>query len=348
MAKKSSLIIILLIVLSMTISLKTTGATGSATIQLVPQTSTVEGGTTFTVNLTVTNVTNLAVWEFRLFYLNTILNCTNAVEGPFLGTGGSPQYFTFNVTSAYNATDGCLLFGATLIGPVPGVNGSGTLATITFQALAAGNTSLHFDNNPTWNFLLDSSPPPRNPIPYTTVDGTVQVTPGVAVHDLAVTAMTPLKTIVGHTYPDEINVTTKNLGGYTEIFNLTLYVNATIIGTINNIVVESATAITNTFIWNTTSYANGNYTLSAYAWPVAGETDTSNNLLVGGWVVVTIPGDLNGDGTVNILDAIQLSNAFLSTPGTPNWNSNADINGDGVVNILDAILLSNDFGLNSS
>jgi hypothetical protein len=57
-----------------------------------------------------------------------------------------------------------------------------------------------------------------------------------------------------------------------------------------------------------------------------------------------ILGDVNGDGTVNILDAIQLSNAFLSTPSSSNWNPNADLNGDGVVNILDAIILSNQFG----
>jgi hypothetical protein len=65
--------------------------------------------------------------------------------------------------------------------------------------------------------------------------------------------------------------------------------------------------------------------------------------MTGGSVVVTIPGDINGDGTVNILDAIQMSNAFLATPSSSNWNPNADINGDNVVNILDAIILSNHF-----
>jgi hypothetical protein len=41
------------------------------------------------------------------------------------------------------------------------------------------------------------------------------------------------------------------------------------------------------------------------------------------------------------LDAITLGNAFLTTPGSSNWNPNADINGDGIVNILDAIILGN-------
>jgi hypothetical protein len=54
-------------------------------------------------------------------------------------------------------------------------------------------------------------------------------------------------------------------------------------------------------------------------------------------------GDINGDFTVDILDAITLSNAFLTTPNSSNWNPNADINGDNVVNILDAIILANHF-----
>ena len=60
-------------------------------------------------------------------------------------------------------------------------------------------------------------------------------------------------------------------------------------------------------------------------------------------VTVQIPGDVDGDFDVDILDAILLSNAFNSKPGEPAWSPNADINGDGSVNILDAIILSNHF-----
>jgi hypothetical protein len=58
-----------------------------------------------------------------------------------------------------------------------------------------------------------------------------------------------------------------------------------------------------------------------------------------------IVGDINGDGVVNILDGILLSNAFGSAPGNSKWNPEADLNGDGIVNILDAIILANNFGL---
>jgi hypothetical protein len=54
-------------------------------------------------------------------------------------------------------------------------------------------------------------------------------------------------------------------------------------------------------------------------------------------------GDINGDGIVDIYDAILLANAYGSRPGKPNWNPNADLNGDGVVDIYDAIILSNHY-----
>ncbi len=49
-------------------------------------------------------------------------------------------------------------------------------------------------------------------------------------------------------------------------------------------------------------------------------------------------GDINGDGSVNILDYTLLANAF----GTN--NSASDLNHDGIVNILDYTILSNNFG----
>jgi parallel beta-helix repeat protein len=55
-------------------------------------------------------------------------------------------------------------------------------------------------------------------------------------------------------------------------------------------------------------------------------------------------GDLNQDGIVNILDAIQAASVFGLYAGDPGWNEQVDINRDGVVNILDIIIIANNFG----
>jgi len=169
MVKKISFVIIMLTVLWLIMPINIAHAE-SATIRVDPPTSKVELGETLRINVTVTEVTDLAVWEFQIHYNNTILNCTNVTEGPFLKQEGS-TFFVKNITDNYNSTYGRVLAGCSLLGPVPGVNGSGTLATVTFQAKAVGETPLHL----TGTTLKDSTPPPRHPIPHTTADGTVTV-----------------------------------------------------------------------------------------------------------------------------------------------------------------------------
>jgi hypothetical protein len=98
------------------------------------------------------------------------------------------------------------------------------------------------------------------------------------------------------------------------------------------------------FIWNTTGFEYGNYTISAYAWPVPKETNIENNNFTGGTVVVTIPGDVNGDGKVNLADLVALALAYRSTPGSSNWNPNADIDNNGVVNLIDLVTSAIHYG----
>ena len=78
----------------------------------------------------------------------------------------------------------------------------------------------------------------------------------------------------------------------------------------------------------------GNYTISAYAQPVPGENNTANNNCTGGWVTMSIVGDVNGDFKVNMKDIALVARAFGShcanydyqgEPVSSNWNPNADI-----------------------
>lgn len=58
-----------------------------------------------------------------------------------------------------------------------------------------------------------------------------------------------------------------------------------------------------------------------------------------------INGDVDGDNEVGGGDLSELSSAFQSVAGDPNWNVNADLDGDGEVGSSDLSILSSVFGL---
>jgi parallel beta-helix repeat protein len=156
--------------------------------------------------------------------------------------------------------------------------------------------------------------------------------------NIAILDISPSKTVVGQGYTLYIYVSVQNQGWNTETLNITAYANATTITTLMSISLTGRNSSTLTFIWNTTGFAYGNYTISAYAWPVSGETYTGDNTATDGWVIVTIPGDVNGDHLADISDLVITVGAIPSAPGWPNWNPNTDINGDGVCDISDLVI----------
>ena len=96
-------------------------------------------------------------------------------------------------------------------------------------------------------------------------------------------------------------------------------------------------------IWSvTTSAPDGTppqtYDLKVNATDIDGNSSTSVGILL----TVMKNGDTNGNGVVNIVDSMLLSN-YVSYPGQYSISSEsiADVNGDSVVNIVDAQLLSN-------
>lgn len=277
-------------------------------VYVFPQQIYVRPNETFTVDICIFNVVGLRGWQTDLYFNNSILTC--------LGAPGRDHVF-------------CLGF----FWDAP-FTGSCTLAQIHFQGLTEGTSYLLFSRSNT--VLGDVN---GLPIPCTALDGNVWVSQ----HDLCLKGGKLSKNVVGQGYCANYPLKVWNNGAFSEDFNITFCGNETSFQTQAVYSLNQSCSLEITCALNTSTLQMGYYTISATAGPIAGEARVSDNTATDGLLIVTIPGDVNGDFTVNILDAIQQSNAFLATPGSTNWNPNADINGDNVVNILDAIILANHF-----
>jgi len=164
------------------------------------------------------------------------------------------------------------------------------------------------------------------------------------VHEIAVTQVRLYKTVIGQGYSLKIDVTLTNQGRHTETLELALYANTPIIAQLTNIFLTSRHSTTITFTWETNGFAKGNYNIRVFATPVLGEVNTNDNNREGGTVMVTIPGDINGDKTVNVLDLYALGKVYSTKPNSSNWNPNANINNDEIVNKLDLEIISQNYG----
>jgi hypothetical protein len=162
-------------------------------------------------------------------------------------------------------------------------------------------------------------------------------------HDVAVIDVEPIRTVVGQGYNLSIAVTVKNYGVFNETFNVTAYANETLVGT-QTVTLASAEKADILLTNSTVSMTMGQYTLNATAGPVLGQTDTADNNLTGGNVIVTIPGDVDGNFRVNMGDVVLILRTFGSTTGMPNYNANCDIEDNGKVDMGDVMIALYHFG----
>jgi uncharacterized protein (DUF2141 family) len=59
---------------------------------------------------------------------------------------------------------------------------------------------------------------------------------------------------------------------------------------------------------------------------------------------VTLVGDLNDDGKVDVKDIYLAAKAFGSTTGESRWNADADMNLDGEIDLMDIFVIASHFG----
>lgn len=170
----------------------------------------------------------------------------------------------------------------------------------------------------------------------------------IPIHDVAITNVTPSENILGKNEIFYVSVVAENQGTEEETFEVRCYANSTLIAS-QTITLASGTSQTLSFSCNTSDLATaGTYVISANASAVLGETtlNIADNTFINGTVLAWIPGDLNLDGTVNILDKWVMNTNWGPnfTPENPDYNPRADLNGDQMVNIVDKWILNTNWG----
>jgi len=321
--------------------------------------STISGGTSpigyqwYLNDVAVSGATS-ATWSFSpsvTGFYDVYLNATDSVS--FIAesniaavTVNPPPSATISPTSVIMNTSQSQLFMSSVANGTP---------PYTYQwhlngTLVSGATS------PTWSFA------PLTPGTYyvtleatDSVSGRAQsdaanITVIPDVHDIALTGITnsksgckPIPTI-GQNGTLQICVTVHNLGDSRESFNVIVYANATEIQrkTITDLALDATIVLA--FDWSTVGFIKGNYVISAYAEPVAGETNTTDNSFTGETVAVVTPGDMNADRIIDILDVVRVAVVFDMKYPHLDWDPNADLNNDGTIDIFDIATVAVHFG----
>lgn len=161
--------------------------------------------------------------------------------------------------------------------------------------------------------------------------------------NLAISTITTPKNIVGQGYIMNVTVVVVNQGSMIEEINITVFLNDSAFESLSSLV-ESGLSIVCTFAWNTTGFSKGAYMISAAVNTVPGETDTADNTLVGNAVLVTIPGDVNGNKRVDIFDIVYIAGGYGTKPPNSRYDPNCDINGDGDIDIFDIVIAAGNYG----
>jgi hypothetical protein len=114
----------------------------STVLYVDPQTVQGTISESFTVNISISKVTDLYGWEFKLSWNTSLLNVTNVSEGSMLRSNGNTFF-----APQLNSTAGHLIADCTLVTPigsnVSGVSGDGMLLIVQFQVKGSGACDLN-------------------------------------------------------------------------------------------------------------------------------------------------------------------------------------------------------------
>jgi general secretion pathway protein D len=140
-------------------------------ISIQPATFNPGVGQTFSLDVTVNGAADWYAYQFDIGFNSAVLSANSVSEGAFLSGAGSTSFFEGFIDN----TGGTISFVVdSLIGPISGASGDGTLASISFTSIGAGVSPVGAFNVT----VLDSF---GEGIAVDTAGGTVTVSAGEAV-----------------------------------------------------------------------------------------------------------------------------------------------------------------------
>jgi hypothetical protein len=118
----------------------------ATSISVSPSTKTVSVGDSFSLDVTVTGITDLVDYQFDLNFDPTILSVTGVTNGAFLTSGGGTSTFdpSAPLVATLDNTTGLVTVLDSISGP--SASGSGVLASIDFTANQAGDSPMTLAN----------------------------------------------------------------------------------------------------------------------------------------------------------------------------------------------------------
>jgi predicted glutamine amidotransferase len=321
------------------------------TMRITPATTDAVLGADYTVYVEMVGVVDLYAWEFQLDYNATILDLTSC--SVVAGGLNEPTNTYYNLTDEVN---GHVWWAVSTTRPTTtGISYSQhNIFEIHYHTMAAGTSSLSLHGT----LLSDSN---GDPIAHEVVNGSITVTGAI---DLTVENVRILdqgcSIYANDTYADgmtkyyyPVEVTVHNLGtGPAGPFLVKLevfWINGLTTEAMREESVSGLLGGASTVV-NFTNFLNPSRTqyyrliATVDSTNTVTESNETNNTLALDNVKVTVVGDANGDGVVNILDGVVLTRAWTGTPELPQWNVKSDVNHDGTVNILDGTRLSLNWG----
>lgn len=294
---------------------------GTTGLVFVPETSFVSVGGTTTVFININSVANLYGYQFQVNYDKTKATASAVfVDTWFKTTSPDGIQAGGGWNASCNNAIGYCLFGAARLNPASPINGSGTVAAITFTGVSTGTVPLTF----TSNFLTDRD---ASPITFTVGTGTLNVY-GVATVTGTVTLQgrpTPITTGTV-TLTDEANIfppTVVNFSATSGAF--TALVPALSGGTTYDLLAAHALYLGNKYIGLIVT-PGGSFS----------PTPATTKLL---------GGDSDNSGTIDVSDLSCVGGAFGGSPTLCGATGSSDINADGTVNIFDLVLVGGNYGL---